>query len=615
MTITNPSSGNKCWSAISVEDKYISEVTCVPDTVNCYDLNHLQPTANDALGGPAFPMIEGNPKYTEANIANTYIVETDNECQISIASYIDELVDECQGPFKHVIDRLWTFEDPSGNSETCIQRIYVRSADVALIDNFVRFEADCLEDFTEVDENGYPLPSETGYPTINSNHDANVCGNLKMSYDDTPFSLCGRSIKLARRWTILDWCTDEVRYLDQIIQIEDRTPPVFTESLEDFGIESDAFICGQINIEIPEPTFEDCDEDITWQIYYETITPEGNRILKDNGSSLIIPEILMMEIVASFDVVYVLTDACGNMSSDTLVLTIEDKEVPVAVCNTATTISVSGNGEAQVRALTFDDLSVDNCGISSYMVRKLDGECYVRDEFAETIKFCCEEVGDTMHVEFQVEDWAGNTNTCLVSVYVQDKFKPQITCPDSVFLDCDQDFNDFVLTGMPTYRDNCDGMELINVDEEFLNSCGEGYIKRQWIVTDRGEFEAICVQIIIIEEDNKFGLADTEFPAHVTLNGCTGSLEPAFTGSPILTPQGCANVDASHEDQYFYNVEDACYKIIREWTIVDWCQLDDQNADAGFWTNVQIIKVNSELGPIITLPIAYVSKILVVQHP
>ncbi|MFT4565364.1 MAG: hypothetical protein ACI9FN_000317 [Saprospiraceae bacterium] len=601
VTITNPSSSNKCWSTIAVEDKYIAEVTCVPDTVNCYEPNHLQPDTIDG-GGPDFPSLDGNPFYTETNVAGFFDVTTDNTCQISTASYIDQLVDECQGEFKHVIDRLWTFTDPSGNSDTCTQRIYVRSADIDLIDRFDRFEADCIGDFTEVDENGYPLPSITGYPTIDSIHDARSCGNLKMSYEDTPFPLCGRSIKLARRWSILDWCTDEVRYLDQIIQIEDKSPPEFTEPLEDFSIESDAFICGQLNIALPEPVFQDCDEDVSWHIYYETITPEGNRILKDNGSSLIIPEILMMEVIASFDVIYELMDACGNMSRDTLMLTIEDKEVPVAVCNFYTSISVSGNGEAQVRALTFDDLSVDNCGVASYMARKLDGDCYVREEFAETVKFCCAEVGDTLHVEFQVEDWAGNTNTCKVNVFVQDKFKPQITCPDSVFLNCGQDFTDFSLTGMPTYRDNCDGLELISNDEEFLNSCGEGYIKRQWVVTDRGEFEAICVQIIIMNEENPFVLEDVEFPSHVTLEGCMGSLEPETTGSPILTPKGCASVDASHDDQYFYNVDEACYKIIREWTIVDWCQLDDNNAGAGFWTSVQIIKVNSELGPVITLP-------------
>jgi len=601
VTITNPSSGNSCWSAIAVEDKYIPPVTCMPDTVNCYDPNHLQPDQVIG-GGPDFPLLEGNPTFTPTNVDGYYTVEADNACQISIARYTDELVDECVGEFKHVIDRYWTFEDPSGNSVSCIQRIYVRSADIKLIDRFERYVADCIDDFSELDENGYPLPSETGYPTIDSIHDASICGNLKMSYDDTPFPLCGRSIKLARRWSVLDWCTDEVRYLDQIILIEDKTPPVFTDTLEDFAIESDAFICGQINIQIPEPVYEDCDEDVTWRIYYETITPNGDRILKDNGSSLVIPEILMMEIIASFDVIYELTDACGNMSRDTLVLTIEDTEVPVAVCNQNTTISVSGNGEAQVRALTFDDLSVDNCGVASYMARKLDGDCYVREEFAETVKFCCAEVGDTLHVEFQVEDWAGNTNTCKVNVFIQDKFKPQITCPDSVFLDCGQDYNDLALTGMPTYRDNCDGLELVSVDEEFLNSCGEGYIKRQWVVTDRGEFEEICVQIIMIQEDNPFDLDNIKFPDHVTLNGCMGSLEPDELGSPILTPDGCASVDASHEDKYFYNVDEACYKIIREWTVVDWCQLDDTNADAGFWTNVQIIKVNSELGPVITLP-------------
>lgn len=601
VTITNSTRTNSCWSLVTIEDKYIADISATSDTVNCFDLNHLIPDTVVG-GGPDFPQLPDNAVYRLTQEPRVYDVLMDNPCAISTASYVDQVVAECQDEFRHVIDRLWTFADPYDNTDTCTQRIYIKTARIDLIDNFQRYVADCIEDFDVLDSNGWPHPAETGYPTIDKIHDASICGNLRLSYDDTPFSLCGNSVQLARRWTVLDWCSDEVRYLDQIIQIEDRTPPQVVAPLEDFTLASDPFLCGQVNIQLPQPQLADCSDDVSIRIYYETINAAGLSVMQDNGSSMVIPELLTTAAAPSFQVIYVMTDACGNSSRDTLSVRIEDKAVPSAVCNQNTTVSVGGNGEAQVGALTFDDLSVDNCGISQYMIRKINGDCYLNEAFAETVKFCCTEIGEAVQVELQVEDMAGNKNTCLVNVFVQDKFRPQITCPDSIKINCGMDHSDLALTGMATFRDNCGGASLTHVDSDFLNTCGEGYIRRLWEVTDKGQFKASCSQIISIVEEQAFGQEYIDFPTYRRLNGCMDSLDPAITGSPVLSPQGCASVDASHEDKYFYNVTESCYRILREWTVVDWCQLNPLDPSAGFWTDVQIIDVNSELGPIIAIP-------------
>ncbi|MEL6123688.1 MAG: dockerin type I domain-containing protein, partial [Bacteroidota bacterium] len=556
----------------------------------------------DTLGfGPEFPPLAEGLGYQLTSEA-VYEITGGTICDVSTASYVDREVDVCTGQFTRIVERLWTFADVSGNLDTCSQLIYVQSATIDLIQRFDVFDAECLEDFDQLDENGFPTPEETGFPKLDSITNANICGNLKMTYEDVAFPLCGKSIKLARKWSVIDWCADEVGYFDQIIRIEDKTPPIITVPVADFKLDSDPYICGQQNIDVPIPEFVDCDPDVRLEIYYETVEPDGNMIFKSNGENLRIPEIRMNDIQSDFDIVYILTDGCGNVSSDTATVTITDTEPPVAVCNQLTVISVNGSGEAAIRAETFDDLSVDNCGIASYEARKLTGACYVDEAFSENVRFCCEEVGDTILVEFKVTDRAGNFNTCHVEVYVQDRFRPLIMCPADIVIDCGTDYLDSTLTGIPEVRDNCGDIELIMIDEKDLNTCGEGTILRRWSVIDRGGFEELCTQVITITEDDPFGQSHIMWPTDTTITGCQLSLDPTVLGSPVLDMSSCVNVDASHDDLVFYDVEDACLKILREWTVVDWCQLNDDRPNAGIWKENQIIKLHSEIGPIITSP-------------
>jgi len=250
-----------------------------------------------------------------------------------------------------------------------------------------------------------------------------------------------------------------------------------------------------------------------------------------------------------------------------------------------------------VRAETFDDLSVDNCGIASFDVRKLEGECFVEEEYTSDIRFCCEEVGDTILVEFRVTDLAGNYNICEVQVHIQDKFRPVITCPDDVTIDCGDDIDNMDMMGSPEVRDNCSEVTITFEDNDLRDQCNQGIVERTWSVEDRGGFFISCVQTITVEEDEPFTLIEELWPSDTTIIGCNASLDPAFTGTPILEfVEGCAMVDATYEDLFFFDVENACVKVLREWTVIDWCQRDADND--GIWKHDQIIKLESNIGPV-----------------
>ncbi len=607
VSVSNPRTGNTCWGTVVIEDKFILDIVCRPDTVSCFENNDLRP--DDIPGfGPEFPDLGESATWELTDLPNFYLVHTDNDCGVYYAFYVDVLDRECVDvtdgngnilhQFKSVYHRYWEFEDRAGNVDTCVQKIYVTrpSLNDVVVDDFT---ANCLEEFVLLDERGHPAPEETGYPRIEGTfYPADICGTLKMTYQDTRFPLCGKSVKIAREWILIDWCNNRIEDYTQVILVEDTIAPGLIYTLEDIYVPNDPFLCGVENLELPPPYYEDCGSDeVQIEIVYEDYDFYGQKEWITNGQDLVIPSLTMHGVEGVFRVVYLLTDECGNTSSDTLKVHIRDTEPPIAVCDEYTVISIGGNGYSQVRALTFDDLSVDNCGIVSYQVRKLNGSCFVEEEFSDVIRFCCEEVGDTIRVEFKVTDQAGNYNTCMVVVDVQDKFPPLIYCPEDVVIDCRDDSDDLSLTGEAWALDNCSFYEMSYIDVLDLNECGEGVIHRTWTAVDRGRFERSCTQEIIVREDEPFTMTPDRWPSNVYLTGCGLDLRPESTGIPDISSASCSNVAFSHHDAYFNTIEGACFKIVREWTVIDWCRYGRYGPEDGIWRYSQIIKQENSAAP------------------
>lgn len=108
-----------------------------------------------------------------------------------------------------------------------------------------------------------------------------------------------------------------------------------------------------------------------------------------------------------------------------------------------------------------------------------------------------------------------------------------------------------------------------------------------------------CVQQIWVVDYNRFHIEDTTcsnenpndgviWPCDVLLNTCPDDI--GDTGEPIILNDGCSIIGVSHKDTRFDFVDSVCFKIRREWKVLDWCQFDP-NTGYGIWTYVQTIKV------------------------
>lgn len=232
------------------------------------------------------------------------------------------------------------------------------------------------------------------------------------------------------------------------------------------------------------------------------------------------------------------------------------------------------------------------------------------DSYAD---FCCSDVAANQMVAFRAVDASGNFNDCMVSAVIQDKIGPSITCPADRTVDCDFAYDPSDLAkdfGSPVVTDNCLPLPIpVPGVENNLNSCRTGTIKRTFTVTDRGGRSASCTQVITFRPNASqiyAGPTTRDWPRDTMVTGCGNASDPRFLpaalGTVRFTDGACSLVGAQYEDEvYSFNQPNspACFKILRKWTVIDWCQ---PKVGGGYetWERTQEIKVIDNIAPVVS---------------
>ncbi|MEZ4948966.1 MAG: cohesin domain-containing protein [Saprospiraceae bacterium] len=585
--VRDNTTGNYCWGAITVEDKNGPTITNCVDTV-LYCVQNPKPVSRGGvMPDPTFDDCMGT---AHLNIA-----------------YTDQVTNGiCTDTFSQIIDRTWVATDPEGNSSTCTQRLIMRKVSLANYNPTcpanAELECNALNpQSTNPSNTGYPYVTIGGtqYPIIPGG--GGVC-ELVSSYSDETFQLCGGGTKILRTWTVYDWClptnpgTNPFTCI-QVIKIEDTQDPVVVSCAPPVTVSTNSLGCtANVNL-LPANIVDSCSGfDVT------VITPVG-YIYGNGGYVANVP-------VGVHTLTYVATDGCGNSTSCTSTLTVRDQVAPVAVCDEFTVVSLSNDGTATVNAATFDDGSTDNCGVDRYEVRRMPDACQSPTTFGPTALFNCCDVGDTVMVTFRVYDASSNYNDCMVEVWVQDKLPPVIDCPPAKTVDCSQQIYDFSVFGSATASDNCDQVTITVDTIDGRDQCGTGYVDRVFTATDRGGRTASCTQRITIDNQDPLTRSDIDFPRDWTTNECGVSTDPDDIPCspvnycrPIFNNNTCGLVAVTKEDQLLPIAFPACYKILRKWIVVDWCQYDPNSANpVGYWEWTQVIKVLDNEAPVLDCP-------------
>ncbi len=145
------------------------------------------------------------------------------------------------------------------------------------------------------------------------------------------------------------------------------------------------------------------------------------------------------------------TDASGNASTATAVVTVEDNMLPV-VASQNVALVLDGNGDASIDVAGFAHGATDNCGIASFTLSNTD--------------FDCSNIGLNT-IELEVTDNNGNVSTADVFVTITDETAPTtVTLPFGPFTEmiigeCQASGFEYDL---PTFDDNCEVVSVALVE-------------------------------------------------------------------------------------------------------------------------------------------------------
>ena len=650
-TIRVEAGGNTCWGTVIIEDKAAPSITaCADVTINCTqsaDDTTLVPlpTAEDNCTGATVSLIDESTNTTDQCGAGVVItrmyVAVDGEGNTSAPCTQQITIERIQG-VDFPEDIAWYCSTFSNNNNITAATALTCGAYV------VNPALGNVLDATG--ETGACLASTgSGVPSVA----AGLYCNYAVSSSDDVLTICeaaDNTFKIIRTWTVLDWCTNSVVNFNdanmngvqdageedniQIIKVVDNVAPVITLAADaDLTVSASqpataTQACRSVSF-LPNPTFTDACGTATLQVF----TPIGQANIVNNNYQIPAPGLgIGMHVIT-----YVATDACGNTSELEATIEVRDDVSPTPVCDEITQVSIGANGVATVLAATFDDGSNDNCGIASMAVRRMTDACAIAGNttFGPSVNFCCADIGTEVMVAFQVTDFFGNANQCMVSVLVEDNLSPlkvqdvadsSIAC-DNYFtnfapaLDLAQangDLNPAVLTaafGDVTYDDNCAAIITTGWTRN-VNSCGVGTITRTWQVVDAsGNTGQSCSQTINVFHVNDWNI---QFPADVNFV-CTpdmDELEGQNLGEPTIFDDDCELIAISTESVVFNTVPGACYRVLRTFSAINWCVYDGDNQEDditigtrrfrdggdGIITYQQEVIVTDEIAPVITNP-------------
>ena len=184
-------------------------------------------------GSTGFPV----PSHARVELdtsSGTYIIYGWDVCGSVELIYSDAVFHgNCNDNYDMKIYRRWQATDVAGQTHVLVDTVSTTRADInriAVLPNYDGINKpvfDCNDNWERL-HSGAPSPKETGFPDVGS------CGQfIAYNYADQVFNTgggnCDDSKKVLRTWTIINWCTNDVRKFDQIIKVicnDDKVVPV-----------------------------------------------------------------------------------------------------------------------------------------------------------------------------------------------------------------------------------------------------------------------------------------------------------------------------------------------------------------------------------------------------
>lgn len=615
-------SGNCCMGQLTIMEKFVPELECPPDTaVSCNST--LSP---DELG--YVHILNCEP------LAESY--------------YSDDLTDNgpCGTP-RALVVRTWTVNDHQGNIVDCVQNIEIKRSsldDVVFPSDILNLNCKYVSDHPDATK-----PEHTGFPEVDGvpiNYNTGLC-MFSFLYNDEIYHYCGNSYEILRTWKVRDMCGPvsnlNPRQYVQVLRVFDTEPPVF-HACHDITIDAGAYSCTG-NIEIPIPMVTDNCNDINLTILVNGAGVNVTGNFSDGTMNILAYNLGLGNHPARF----IAKDACNNKSTCEFIIKVVDNSPPIPVCEQYKTVSLTASGTASIKAKDFDSGSFDNCNPVWFKVLRVstdllyDGGCpdLNGDDkpststnevwYDDEVYFCCDDIGQTVMVNMRVfdkdpgdgpveptrmqagGDLYGHYNDCWNQTTIECKIPPQLVCTNmnvSCEASLDPKENN---TLYPQISGVCD-YQLSYTDERNNGVC-EADVIRTWVATGCNK-TTNCKQKITITGEKPFDPCTITFPADKKAD-CPNEVVDINKPTWIENPCNVVTSQIVKEDTFKF-VEEACYKILRHWAVIDWCMYQnnvgaENNIDStynrkfvcnelvrdGYYNYTQVMMVTDNIPPTI----------------
>ncbi|RMF68754.1 MAG: gliding motility-associated C-terminal domain-containing protein, partial [Alphaproteobacteria bacterium] len=283
---------------------------------------------------------------------------------------------------------------------------------------------------------------------------------------------CPDSYTLTRTWTATDNCGNQTTQ-SQTITVQDTEAPVLAGVPADVTVECDA---------VPAPASptatDNCDADV--EITFTEVRTDG-----DCPDSYTLTR------------TWTATDNCGNSSSLSQTITVQDTEAPVLA-------GVPADVTVQCDAVPAPDTptATDNCDADveiAFTEVRTDGDCL--DSY-------------TLTRTWTASDNCGNQTTQSQVITVQDTQAPVLAgVPADVTVECDS----VPAPASPTATDNCDvDVEIAFTEVRTDGDCPDSYtLTRTWTATDNCGNSSSHTQTITVQDTEAPVLAGV--PSDITV--------------------------------------------------------------------------------------------------
>lgn len=382
---------------------------------------------------------------------NGFATATDNCDSLPVVDFSDAITEgEC--PQEYTINRTWVATDACGNSNTCVQAIFVIDTTPPVMTCPANLTVECADSVP---------PANIDSVTATDN-----CGIAVITYvgDNTSDSTCINRFTVTRVYQATDECGNSSTCA-QIITVFDGTAPVIT-----------------------------CPANVTVQCASQVpAVNTGSVVATDNcgGTATITHDgdvITNQTCVNRFTLTrtYRATDECGNSATCAQIITVFDNTPPAITCPANVTVQCA----SQVPAVnTGSVVASDNCGGTTTITHVGD----VISNMTCVNRF-------TLTRTYRATDECGNSATCAQIITVFDNTPPTITCPAPVTVQCASDVPP-VNTASVVTSDNCAGtVTVTHVSDNITNmTCLNRFtLTRTYRATDECGNSATCTQVITV---------------------------------------------------------------------------------------------------------------------